>query len=286
MQNDYNIHIGAMWYGDVLQGWIEANRRIYDYEMVFFSCGRCRVITKDKTFLCDEGTVIVIPPNYEHYTVCDTFCTRWCIHFDWYGDCPLYRSGRQLYVQWEKENFEPAYCAREYPADQMRFPAHFKIRPENFALLLTLFRNFFNILPNSFSKCLQRDGIFLQILGIVMSETDKIPEKKGGNSIFFIGKNILDQRFPDAGIEIRQIAAELLITPNHFNKLFHQYLGISPSSYLLNRRLFYAESLLRDTRKTINEISESCGFSDANYFIRCFKKKHGMTPKKYRNSRS
>jgi len=34
---------------------------------------------------------------------------------------------------------------------------------------------------------------------------------------------------------------------------------------------------------TISEIALNSGFSDINYFSRCFKKEKGISPKKYRN---
>ncbi len=283
MKNPYHIQTGAEWYGDVPQGWIEANRRLYDYEIVFFASGSCRVITKDKTFLCEDGSAIIIPPNFEHYSIADSRCSRWCIHFDWYGDRP---ANKDEWRSWmflnEKGKFDPANCVREYPADQMTFPAYFKINAKNSLRLQELFQHFFDITPDDFGKTLQRDGIFLQILGIILSTTDKVPEREGKSSVLFLGKSILDKSFTNSAIEIRDVAAKLLITPNHFNKLFRQYLGISPKSYLLHRRLFYAESLLRNSRKNVNEIAVECGFTDASHFIRCFKKMHGVTPKVYR----
>jgi AraC-like DNA-binding protein len=43
--------------------------------------------------------------------------------------------------------------------------------------------------------------------------------------------------------------------------------------------------LLKDSDKTINEIALITGFSTANYYHIVFKKKVGMTPQQYRNSR-
>ena len=48
---------------------------------------------------------------------------------------------------------------------------------------------------------------------------------------------------------------------------------------------WYAEQaceMLRDTTKSVLEISLDCGFENVSYFIRKFKELKGSTPQKYR----
>jgi len=284
MTENLNIRTGAVWEGDCPRGWIEPNRRIYDYEMVFFSGGSCRVITEDRTFLCTSGMVIIIPPCHEHCSIADTACNRRCIHFDWFGDCPAHRDGRRIWVyQDEAAKFKPEDAARLYPGGDIRFPACFRLNGEETGRLLTLFRQFFEISPDTLGSRLQRLGIFLRILGAVLDSSEHSEAKRERNSTFFHGKRLLDQDFTDSEIQIRDIAAELRITPNHLNKLFRQHLGTTPRLYLQNRRLLHAETLLNESRCTVREIAFRSGFSDPNYFIRCFKAKNGVTPEKFRS---
>ncbi len=59
--------------------------------------------------------------------------------------------------------------------------------------------------------------------------------------------------------------------------------GITLRQYIINYRLRAAESLLELTAKSVAEIAEKTGFTDASYFTKCFKATHGVTPKEYRN---
>ncbi len=282
--DQFNIRTGAVWQGDCPEGWIEPNRRIYDYELVFFSRGSCRVITEDQTFFCREGSVMIIPPGHEHCSIADSLCTRWCIHFDWFGDCPAYRDSRRIYVyQQDYTSFHPEDTAGLYPEEDLHFPACFHLEREESARILTWFRQFFNIFPDSPGTRLQRRGIFLQILGGILDSSVHSSGDPARNSTFFHGKRLLDQYFTRPEIRIRDIAAELRITPNHLNKLFRRYLGTSPQLYLQNRRLLHAESLLKNSLRRIQEIAFESGFSDPNYFSRCFKEKNGITPKQFRS---
>ena len=59
----------------------------------------------------------------------------------------------------------------------------------------------------------------------------------------------------------------------------------SVMKYVLELRLNKAKLLLRDTDKSIEQISVECGFSSANYFGLTFKKSIGLSPLNFRKSR-
>lgn len=60
----------------------------------------------------------------------------------------------------------------------------------------------------------------------------------------------------------------------HFRKEF----GISVMEYVMKKRLAQAEKLLRETDHSIKEVAALSGFSDTEYFSRCFKKNYGCPP--------
>lgn len=64
---------------------------------------------------------------------------------------------------------------------------------------------------------------------------------------------------------------------------FKKHMNLSPMDYLLNVRLSKAKELLLSPQKiSIEKMSELCGFSSANYFTECFKRKEGMPPTEFR----
>jgi AraC-like DNA-binding protein len=82
----------------------------------------------------------------------------------------------------------------------------------------------------------------------------------------------------------RDVAQFLNLHPNHISRLFAQFGGESFHHYILQARLDRACELLKNPTLNIGEIANSCGFSDANYFIRCFRKKYGQPPGRTRGS--
>uniref|UniRef100_A0A7C5V4Q6 Helix-turn-helix domain-containing protein n=1 Tax=Caldicellulosiruptor owensensis TaxID=55205 RepID=A0A7C5V4Q6_9FIRM len=84
-------------------------------------------------------------------------------------------------------------------------------------------------------------------------------------------------------ITLSQISAAFNFNPYYFSKLFKKYTGVSFKTYLTKLRIQNACQLLKNSSKSIKEISFAVGFSDPNYFIKAFKKFTGMTPSAYRS---
>jgi AraC-like DNA-binding protein len=83
-------------------------------------------------------------------------------------------------------------------------------------------------------------------------------------------------------IKLKELADELNVSLNHLISVFRKETGITPNSYLQKSRMKQASILLSSTDMTMQEISSSVGISDANYFIKVFKKYYGETPTYYR----
>jgi len=67
-------------------------------------------------------------------------------------------------------------------------------------------------------------------------------------------------------------------------KFFKETMGMSFIQYLNDYRLEVAAKLLTTTSDDIIDISVNTGFENLSYFNRCFKKKYGTTPGRYRKT--
>ena len=80
------------------------------------------------------------------------------------------------------------------------------------------------------------------------------------------------------GIDRADVARFLQLHPNHVSRLFSQFGGESFNAYLVKARLQRAQRLLADPAVNVSQVARACGFSEANYFIRCYKRAFGVTP--------
>lgn len=87
-------------------------------------------------------------------------------------------------------------------------------------------------------------------------------------------------------LSVPNLCRRMYISKSKLYQLSSERFGMGISDYIRQRRIKEAKMLLVDTDRAISDIAESVGFSDANYFTRCFKQIEGMTPKEYRARRS
>lgn len=85
---------------------------------------------------------------------------------------------------------------------------------------------------------------------------------------------------------IEEIASIYNISPNHFIRSFKQYTGMSPNAFRIEKRMEIASEMLLSTDMSIEEVSDTAGYSDPLYFSRAFKKHYGMSPSEYRRAKT
>lgn len=85
-------------------------------------------------------------------------------------------------------------------------------------------------------------------------------------------------------ISVVDIAEQCDISPFHLNKVFREIAGDTPLHYLIKRRITASLSMLYTTDLSIEEIAVACGFHNANYFAKVFRKYTGKSPTEFRKS--
>jgi len=83
-------------------------------------------------------------------------------------------------------------------------------------------------------------------------------------------------------LSVNDLAARLGMDRTTLFRFFKKQYGVSPKTYLDEVKLAKSADLLKNTQMRVSEIAFECGFSDACYFNRVFKKAYGMSPGKWR----
>ena len=79
------------------------------------------------------------------------------------------------------------------------------------------------------------------------------------------------------------LAQEMGISKMQLYRKLKDIKGETPTDFIRGIRLKQAETLLKTTNKTVQEIMYDCGFNNKAYFYRVFSQKFGSTPKEYRD---
>lgn len=85
-------------------------------------------------------------------------------------------------------------------------------------------------------------------------------------------------------MSLESLSNRYAVNKNYLSTRFHKEVGMTVTDYINLTRVRRSLKLLSGTTLSMPEIAERCGFSDANYYTRTFRKIHGTTPTEYRRS--
>lgn len=86
-------------------------------------------------------------------------------------------------------------------------------------------------------------------------------------------------------ISLEKAADRIGFSSFYFAKLMKEYQNMSYVDYISSIRIKKAKELFAASNKTVGEVAQLVGYSDANYFTRVFKKIEGITPSTYKTNR-
>lgn len=107
-------------------------------------------------------------------------------------------------------------------------------------------------------------------------------EKRHGRVTEDISKTIIENyQNPDFALD--DYLRSLPFSYDYLRRLFKNEMGVTPHRYLTDRRLNAAANMLSmgQDDQSISSIALSCGFRDALYFSRSFKKQFDVSPSEY-----
>jgi len=86
-------------------------------------------------------------------------------------------------------------------------------------------------------------------------------------------------------ITLDRLAAQAGLSKFYFNRLFKSATGMSPSRYHMTLRMDEAKRLLRETKKSVVDVSLDVGYANPSHFAQLFRRETGLSPSDYRRQR-
>ncbi len=126
-------------------------------------------------------------------------------------------------------------------------------------------------------------GLLLAELSLLLAlvETPEPPLPPGTDTIALC-QWLIQHNVQEEDLSVETLAAELQCSPNYLSKLFRKKVGERLVERINRLRVQHAIDALSRTRLSVKVIAAACGFSDANYFARVFRRATGRSPLQYR----
>ncbi len=216
-------------------------------ELILVCHGSCDVTIENKTFTLTKGKVLVIAPEAEHNQICHKETKNLFVVFT---IKPTFFSPRSRLIDIGNDKF--CYRFMQTIADLSK--------------------------EKHYNLC---DGIIFALLKHLKELENDLTNIAGNDSRLLRVLEIINQNF-HTPMNITDISREVGVSPSYLRSLFSQKYKISLMQYLQNIRMAHARELLLLPYWNVTEIAEQCGYQNANYFCRLFRKVHNCSPLQYR----
>lgn len=120
-----------------------------------------------------------------------------------------------------------------------------------------------------------------------LSDREPEPEDAGedvGNLMITKAIQYVERNYAGK-ITLKDMAAELYLSPNYLCELFKRHMGKNLTEYITDYRMTKAKTYLNQIEYKVSDVARMVGYGEAKYFSSAFKKYYGMTPMEYRNRR-
>lgn len=124
------------------------------------------------------------------------------------------------------------------------------------------------------------EGLLLYTLSFICTQREENAPVEKASGMLLI-KQYVDSHFTDSSLNLKVISERFAFHPKYLSGAFKKLVRLSFTEYLTEKRLSYALKLVQSGVSSVKELSELCGYSDALYFSKAFKRKYGVSPKQY-----
>lgn len=98
-------------------------------------------------------------------------------------------------------------------------------------------------------------------------------------------RNFISSNIKDPDLSVSRLASAMNMSPSNLFRRVRESMGMSPNLLVNEMRLSKAKELLDGNEKEISEIVFYAGFNSHSYFSKCFRRRYGMSPSEYLNSK-
>ena len=231
-----------------------------DYQLVYVKTGRLTLFDGDREVPAPAGSRVLLPARIPH-----KYTNRGCQKTSYFW---IHFTGSEALSRLEEYGISP-------------FPTVYKVRSKSglSASFLGIFEAFVRQ-----GEHLQRElSALLEGLLIAASRSVVRDGETYGSlsaSVEYIKMNYC------MPIRIGQLARLEHLSVSRYNFLFSKQFGIPPTKYIQNLRMSSARQLLASTDLLVKQIGLMCGYDDAHFFSKTFKRFYGMSPDEYRSGLS
>ena len=232
------------------------DRVLGSFELIFVSSGVLELQEAGRHFSVQAGETLLLWPGRPH------------------GGTAPYPANLSFY--WLHFYLEPL---TPHFSGEMRVPQHTRVsRPDH---LTNLFRRFLDDQETLTVHAPAANLLVMLMLYEVTGPYTPLAPESAAATLAGRADTLIRTQFHKP-LSTARLARQLHCNPDYLGRVFRQLYGLTLTEAVHQRRLKHARKLLLEDTQTTDAVALACGFSDAGYFRRVFKRAEGMTPYAFR----
>ena len=236
------------------------DRVIASHEIIHVVRGTLRLCEAGREYAVSPGEYLILVPGVRHWAPDD------------------YPAGLEFY--WIHFRMGASADARSGGRTRLDIPRHGRVAdPER---LEELFRWFLDAQEQQDLDGALACGL-CQMMLLVLAHGPRraVGDDERVSMLAREAKRFLSRSFQD-DVTTSSIARKLTCNADYLGRIYKQSFGISIMDDLHALRIRLAKTLLMDEELNVNEVAARCGYHDATYFRRMFRRQVGLPPSRFR----
>ena len=238
---------------------VARRKNLESYLVVLVLSGSGILMYGQKTYELKKGSCFFIDcmvPYYHQSSSADPWELVW-VHFSGFTS--------EEYYRYFSSNSLPAFSPPSFPELREKLESLLDVNS-----------------VSDFQAEITSSRLIVDILSILLQDITGSKEKKHPDRLKMAEvRKYLDEHYTEK-FSLDDLSERFFISKYHLSREFHQYYSVTLGQYVISRRLTMAKKLLRFSDCTLEEIARSCGFYDASYLNRQFRKSEGISASEFR----
>lgn len=105
--------------------------------------------------------------------------------------------------------------------------------------------------------------------------------EEGRTDLISMIQKYVDEHFSDPDFSLERLGSDLKYNKKYLSTVFKRHVGVGIVEYLHTVRIQHACTMLKQGFTSVSDVALRCGYPDAQYFSKVFKKRMTISPREY-----
>ena len=125
------------------------------------------------------------------------------------------------------------------------------------------------------------EAVLLYTISFLCGPSEQLNGDENNERLLGIMLQYIDAHYCSPDISLGSLSKNLSYSEKYLSNVFTKKMGESFRHYVTRLRIGLSVELIKEGADSVFEIAEKCGFNDAFYFSKVFKKTMGVSPSEY-----